>query len=445
VAGIAGSAAPAVARTAQALGTIAKAEGGKAAVQQGARLLAPAAAIGAGVDTGIRAVTGQEITPGSVATGALLNTLFAGYGANTRVANYTRDEARGLFQRVMEGNGSLKDTDDLLSILNQMKQQSPEGMPMQDFGRAQRTTVDVLGKRAVDRTTLEQPTFRTPPADEAAMLTGRRGPDPVVQRTPELPQAGVRGNVRGTQADAGELQRRGVSDEMQRTLLEEADLTPIAPNPRSEGQIVSQGRVVGPRQQLPTTERLALPETGVEPLPMPKSAEEAAAIIERRYQTEAATRRSPAGQEGLRQDLAAGRNSIPLPFGKKGEAGMVTSDVIAKPAEVYKTFLTSTGDLPKSLFDIVEARGGHTNAMLKQVQFTTRDVRGEINKALAGVAPKERGAAQSKLMEGVNAVIRGQAEPSTLPENVASSVIQMRRQLDNLSDGLISSGVFSEE
>ncbi|NDD82002.1 MAG: hypothetical protein EBZ53_05495, partial [Verrucomicrobia bacterium] len=98
-----------------------------------------------------------------------------------------------------------------------------------------------------------------------------------------------------------------------------------------------------------------------------------------------------------------------------------------------------------SLFDIVEARGGQTNAMLKQVQFTTRDVQGEIKKALAGMAPKERGAEQAKLMEGVNAVIRGQAEPSTLPDNVASSVIQMRRQLDNLSDGLISSGVFSEE
>ena len=507
VAGIAGSAAPAVARTAQALGTIAKAEGGKAAVQQGARLLAPAAAIGAGVDTGIRALTGQEITPGSVATGAILNTLFAGYGANTRVANYTRDEARGLFQRVMQGNGSLKDTDDLLSIINQMKQQSPEGMPMQDFGRAQRTTVDVMGKRAVDRTTLEQPTFRTPPADEAAMLTGRRGPDPVVQRTPELPQAGVRGNVRGTMEDTGELQRRGVNTEMEQSLqLDQPEprkgifttesqginRQAIIPDTRGlQGELVSEGPTITPRRQLPTTERLALTDaetkaqtTELDDLMLRRGQAKSkvkgvsfTAKDEARFKELVSQNRSrlfeatdpkndpvvgtdingkPIQQsqkgtfytlegERVRTGPAFAESSIPRPFGKKGEAGMVTSDVIAKPAEAYKTFLTSTGDLPKSLFDIVEARGGQTNAMLKQVQFTTRDVQGEIKKALAGVAPKERGAAQAKLMEGVNAVIRGQAEPSTLPDNVANSVIQMRRQLDNLSDGLISSGVFSEE
>ena len=532
VVGIAGSAAPAVTRTAQALGTIAKAEGGKAAVQQGARLLAPAAAIGAGVDTGIRALTGQEITPGSVATGAILNTLFAGYGANTRIANYTRDEARGLFQRVMQGNGSLKDTDDLLSIINQMKQQSPEGMPMQDFGRAQRTTVDVMGKRAVDRTTLEQPTFRTPPADEAAMLTGRRGPDPVVQRTPELPQAGVRGNVRGTMEDTGELQRRGVNTEMEQSLqLDQPEprkgifttesqginRQAIIPDTRGlQGELVSEGPTITPRRQLPTTEKLALTDAAQKvQIQPPEVTKIQAQEVKRQYVSmpnfiqnvgrdelgdilvnspfdgsvsddgksiiSFADPRNQRGKikisskeffdwlnsdkvyEGLKfegpqdrenyvkyvEDLRAksikGGGSIPRPFGKKGEAGMVTSDVIAKPAEAYKTFLTSTGDLPKSLFDIVEARGGQTNAMLKQVQFTTRDVQGEIKKALAGVAPKERGAAQSKLMEGVNAVIRGQAEPSTLPDNVASSVIQMRRQLDNLSDGLISSGVFSEE
>jgi len=532
VAGIAGSAAPAVARTAQALGTIAKAEGGKAAVQQGARLLAPAAAIGAGVDTGIRAVTGQEITPGSVATGALLNTLFAGYGANTRVANYTRDEARGLFQRVMEGNGSLKDTDDLLSILNQMKQQSPEGMPMQDFGRAQRTTVDVMGKRAVDRTTLEQPTFRTPPADEASMLTGRRGPDPVVQRTPELPQAGVRGNVRGTMENTGELQRRGVNTEMEQSLqLDQPEprkgifttesqginRQAIIPDTRGfQGELVSEGPIITPRRQLQTTEKLALtdakPEVQIQPVEVTKIqtpdgkrqyvsmpnfiqsvgrdelgdilvnspfdgsvSDDGKSIISfadprnQRGKIKVSSKEffdwlnSDKVYEGLKfegpqdrenyvkyvEDLRAksikGGDSIQRPFGRKGESGFIDAGLASKPAEAYKTFLTSTGDLPKSLFDIVEARGGQTNAMLKQVQFTTRDVRGEINKALAGVAPKERGAAQAKLMEGVNAVIRGQAEPSTLPDNVASSVIQMRRQLDNLSDGLISSGVFSEE
>jgi hypothetical protein len=428
IAGIAGSATPAVARTATALGTIAKAEGGKAAVQQGARLLAPAAAIGAGVDTAFRAVTGQEITPASVATGALLNTLFAGYGANTRVANYTRDEARGLFQRVMDGKGSLQDTDDLLSVLSQMKQGSPEGMPMQNFQRATRTTVDVIGRRATDRTRLESPTFQTRPELPAPKPTG-------------LPESGVRGNVRGTQADTAEMQRRGVPSEFQESLVD-LDYRPtrqtiystesqggvIAPefgNPTQQqyaAELVKEGRIVGPRQQLPSTERLALPE---------------AQKAEPTKQTELSSQVEPT--------TPSISQPIPRPFGKKGEAGMVTSDVVAKPAEVYKTFLTSTGDLPKTLFDIVENRGTQTQAMLKQVQFTTRDVQGEIKKALAGVPAKERPAMEQSLSAKIDEVIRGKAEPITLPAGLADTVVQMRRQIDNLSDALISSGVFSEE
>lgn len=521
IAGIAGSATPAVARTATALGTIAKAEGGQAAVQQGARLLAPAAAIGAGVDTAFRAVTGQEITPGTVATGALLNTLFAGYGANTRIANYTRDEARGLFQRVMDGKGSLKDTDDLLSILNQMKQGSPEGMPMQDFQRAQRATVDIMGRRATDRTTLEAPTFRTPPVDEVNLLQGRRGPDPVVQRTPELPQSGVRGNVRGTMDDTGEVQRRGVTTEMQQSLeldqpaprqniftteSQGINRSAIIPDTRGlQGELVSQGPTITPRNQLPTTERLALtqgtPETSVTPKMsegtiQPSTGADKIKELYNKFDfaEENLTERDVAnelrnildaedvrGTKNLKNALdkyenaieqdrdiygkrsgepevygerliselgkfaASQKSSIPRPFGKKGEAGMVASDVVAKPAELYKTFLTSKGDLPKSLFDIVEARGTQTQAMLKQVQFTTRDIEGEIKKALASSPPGERKAAEAKLSEDINSVIRGQAEPTILPGNVADAVVQMRRQIDNLSDALIGSGVFSEE
>lgn len=514
IAGIAGSATPAVARTATALSTIAKTEGGRAAVQQGARLLAPAAAIGAGVDTAFRAITGQEITPASVATGALLNTLFAGYGANTRIANYTRDEARGLFQRVMDGKGSLKDTDDLLSILNQMKKGSPEGMPMQDFRRAQRTTVDVMGRRAVDKTVLEAPTFRTPPVDEINLLQGRRGPNPVVQRAPELPQSGVRGNVRGTIQDTGEVQRRGVTTEMQQSLeldqpaprqniftteSQGINRSAIIPDTRGlQGELVRQGPTITPRTQLPSTERLALAEKSSaieqvqEQIELPNKVkvniiapnqETANLVIQKikKGQPKKTTTQRPMretvdpqndpvvgedingnliqeSEQGTFYTVENGRvrtgpafstatpaPTIPRPFGKKGEAGFVGAELATKPAELYKTFLTSRGDLPKSLFDIVEARGTQTQAMLKQIQFSTRDVQGEINKALVGTPSKEFPAAQAALSEKVDAVIRGQAEPTTLPENLANVVVQMRRQMDNLSDALIESGVFSEE
>ena len=124
---------------------------------------------------------------------------------------------------------------------------------------------------------------------------------------------------------------------------------------------------------------------------------------------------------------------------------MVASDVVTAPGRAFKTFLTSTGDLPKSLFDIVEGRSSKTQAMLKQVQFTTRDALSEIQKGLKGMPPKERRAAQAKLLEDMNAVIHGQADPTALPDKVADVAVQMRRQFDNLSDGLLEAGVFSED
>ena len=131
--------------------------------------------------------------------------------------------------------------------------------------------------------------------------------------------------------------------------------------------------------------------------------------------------------------------------GEPGEAGMVAGELLTKPAELYKTFLTSTGDLPKKLFDIVEARGTQTQAMLKQVQFTARDIESEIKKALAGTPARDRRASEADIRQKISLVERGQAAPETLPENVAGVVVQMRRQIDNLSDALIESGVFSEE
>jgi hypothetical protein len=631
IAGMAGSAAPAISRTYKALSTIAKAEGGKAAVQQGAKLLVPAAAIGAATDTGIRAITGQEITPGTVASSALLNTLFAGYGANTRIANYTRDEARDLFKRVIDGKGGLKDSDDLMAVMDEMfnqramgRRRPQEEMYVPDFERAKRTTVDILGKRAVDKTELEGSKFQAP-KDVGQTIPRLKAPQrPIRQATvvqqEQLPEAGVRGSVRGTAADTAEMQRRGITTQMQESIVDLNDPVPktnvftiesqginreaIIPDTRGlQGEIVREGPIVTPRTQLPSGERLALPAEG-EFRPTRK-AEEAAAVIELEKGMEERIRQSPQGQRGLRQDLEAvavpespaiindlskrynlsqelqkeiveriksqginrqiiednpnwertaiyealsdisddgilvsqlpkdkqllflnerqnhinkivdieqksenldieqrmldeeynryetvleslgvkGKNqsqikesnsllskiekyfdrmdaiqedvgveqiqpksTIPRPMrGKAGEAGMVASEVLTKPAELYKTFLTSTGDLPKSLFDIVEARGTQTQAMLKQVQFTARDIESEIKKALARTPAKDKRATEIDIRQKISLVERGQAAPETLPENVAGVVVQMRRQIDNLSDALIESGVFSEE
>jgi hypothetical protein len=509
IAGMAGSAAPAISRTAKALSTIAKAEGGKAAVQQGAKLLVPAAAIGAATDTGIRAITGQEITPGTVASSALLNTLFAGYGANTRIANYTRDEAKDLFRRVAGGKGGLKDADDVMAVIDEMlnqraigRRRPQEEMYVPDFERAKRTTVDILGKRAVDKTELEGSKFQAA-QDVGSTIPRLKAPQrPIRQATvvqqEQLPEAGVRGIVRGTQADTAAMQRRGIITPMQESLVDLNDPVPrtnvfttesqginreaIIPDTRGlQGKIVREGPIVTPRTQLPTTERLALPAEG-------EVAQQE--VIEKEIPSKPYKRKSmmELGEErfvnkyGITPDEARNRflkqkkltqdklgklpiedqkrlyeeynlfreslaqPTIPRPMrGEPGEAGMVAGELLTKPAELYKTFLTSTGDLPKKLFDIVEARGTQTQAMLKQVQFTARDIESEIKKALAGTPARDRRASEADIRQKISLVERGQAAPETLPENVAGVVVQMRRQIDNLSDALIESGVFSEE
>jgi hypothetical protein len=605
IAGMAGSAAPAISRTAKALSTIAKAEGGKAAVQQGAKLLVPAAAIGAATDTGIRAITGQDITPGTVASSALLNTLFAGYGANTRIANYTRDEAKDLFRRVAGGKGGLKDADDVMAVIDEMlnqraigRRRPQEEMYVPDFERAKRTTVDILGKRAVDKTELEGSKFQAA-QDVGSTIPRLKAPQrPIRQATvvpqEQLPESGVRGNVRGTQADTAAMQRREIITPMQESLINLNEPAPrtnvfttesqginreaIIPDTRGlQGEIVREGPIVTPRTQLPTTERLALPAEGealpiqeVESKPIIQPEEQRQSVMPpivsgmittAREASEDFTKRisnvkyAPyvegqkresilfdldgkqyrAELKGRNKDFMLGGNAdanaglasrafldgdaieipskpykrksmmelgeerfvnkygitpdearnrflkqkkltqdklgklpiedqkrlyeeynlfreslaqptIPRPMrGEPGEAGMVAGELLTKPAELYKTFLTSTGDLPKKLFDIVEARGTQTQAMLKQVQFTARDIESEIKKALAGTPARDRRASEADIRQKISLVERGQAAPETLPENVAGVVVQMRRQIDNLSDALIESGVFSEE
>jgi hypothetical protein len=540
IAGMAGSAAPAISRTAKALSTIAKAEGGKAAVQQGAKLLVPAAAIGAATDTGIRAITGQEITPGTVASSALLNTLFAGYGANTRIANYTRDEAKDLFRRVAGGKGGLKDADDVMAVIDEMlnqraigRRRPQEEMYVPDFERAKRTTVDILGKRAVDKTELEGSKFQAA-QDVGSTIPRLKAPQrPIRQATvvpqEQLPESGVRGNVRGTQADTAAMQRREIITPMQESLINLNEPAPrtnvfttesqginreaIIPDTRGlQGEIVREGPIVTPRTQLPTTERLALPAEGealpiqeVESKPIIQPEEQRQSVMPpivsgmittARKASEDFTKRisnvkyAPyvegqkresilfdldgkqyrAELKGRNKDFMLGGNAdanaglasrafldgdaveikskptIPRPMrGKSGEEGMVAEELLTKPAKLYKTFLTSTGDLPKKLFDIVEARGTQTQAMLKQVQFTARDIESEIKKALAGTPARDRRASEADIRQKISLVERGQAAPETLPENVAGAVVQMRRQIDNLSDALIESGVFSEE
>ena len=276
--------------------------GAKKASEEMLKFAGKGAAAGAGLGTVVRAVTGGEVTPGTIAEDALFGALYQGLGANTRVKGYNFEEFKDLNYRVKNGSATQAEKADWANILNEAQNVNAKGVQ-----RAERTTVNLGRKSVVDRTRFQQgeqpvevrPYYEPLPSESVAPSISpapsteielSRQPQarpikPATVVTPEaLPESGVRGNVRGTQADTAEMQRRGIPTNIQ---AEFTDLTPaarrqnvfsvesqginpdaIAPSTRGlQGEIVREGPIVTPRTQLPTTERLALPAEG-EALPI---------------------------------------------------------------------------------------------------------------------------------------------------------------------------------
>jgi len=515
--------------------------GAKRAAQELGKTVVTGAGIGAGVGTGVRAITGGEVTPSTIATDALFGAAFAGLGSGSRIKGYNREQALSLNERVKAGTATEAEFRDWNGILAEAQRTQAR-----DVAGARRTEVELGGRRVLDKTELtpgEQPQVTPQPTAELP------APRPVV---PELPEAGVRGIVRGTQADTAAMQRRGIITPMQESLVDLNDPVPrtnvfttesqginreaIIPDTRGlQGEIVREGPIVTPRTQLPTTERLALPvESEFRPT---RKAEEAAAVIELEKGMEERIRQSPQGQRALRKDLEAaavpgqvqeqielpnktkvsiiapnqkianlvrqkiekgpsGKQviqrpareavdlqndpivgtdingtpiqesekgtfytvengkvrtgpafsestpapTIPRPMrGKAGEAGFIVSDVQEGAAKVAQKWLTTEGNLPKEMFDIMEAKGSRTQAMLKQIDFTLKD----LAKAVRELNGKPKLTPQQSLQ--VDQFLRGYLPAENLPEPIRPVAQQMRRQLDNLSEGLIQSGVFSQE
>jgi hypothetical protein len=282
--------------------------GAKRAAQELGKTVATGAGIGAGVGTGVRAVTGGEVTPSTIATDALFGAAFAGLGSGSRIKGYNREQALSLNERVKAGTATKAEFRDWNGILAEAQRTQARGV-----AGARRTEVELGGRRVLDKTELtpgEQPQVTPQPTAELP------APRPVV---PELPEAGVRGIVRGTQADTAAMQRRGIITPMQESLVDLNDPVPrtnvfttesqginreaIIPDTRGlQGEIVREGPIVTPRTQLPSGERLALPGRTDEPF---RSAEEAAKTIELEKGMEERIRQSPQGGKGLRKDLRA--------------------------------------------------------------------------------------------------------------------------------------------
>jgi len=407
--------------------------GANRAAQELGKVVGTSAGVSAAVGSGVRAVTGGEVTPGTVAEDALFGALYAGLGSGSRVKGYNFNEFKDLNYKVKAGRATPAETRDWQQILNEAQRTEATGVE-----RAKRTEVQLGGRTVLNKVNLEggaptqvRPYYEPLPAPTSTEIQVARSqpqerpirPATVIPQE-QLPEAGVRGNVRGTQADTAAMQRRGITTPMQESLVDLNDPVPktnvftiesqginreaIIPDTRGlQGEIVREGPIVTPRTQLPTTERLALPAEG------------------RVVPEEVAPTAQP---------------TIPRPMrGKAGEAGFIVSDVQEGAAKVAQKWLTTEGNLPKEMFDIMEAKGSRTQAMLKQIDFTLKD----LSNAARELNGKPKLTPDQSLQ--VDQFLRGYLPAENLPQAIRPVAQQMRRQLDNLSEGLIQVGAFSQE
>jgi hypothetical protein len=125
-------------------------------------------------------------------------------------------------------------------------------------------------------------------------------------------------------------------------------------------------------------------------------------------------------------------------MGGAGEAGFIISDPAEGARKVAQRWVTSRGDLPKEAFDILEAKDQRIQAMQKQVDFTLRDL------AKATVETNGKRVLTEPQKAIIDSYMRGQSDVlPELPEPLQGPVAQMRRQLDNLTERLVESNVFT--
>jgi len=395
--------------------------GTRKAAEEITKTAAVSGVIGGGVGTATRAVLGGEVTPATVAEDVLFGALYAGLGSGARVKGYNRAEALDLNNRVQSGRASKTEIADWNAILAEAEKTGARGV-----GGAKRTTVELGGKPVFEKTELQTPRMRPVPTAEL------QAPKPTV---PELTEAGVRGTVRGTQADTAEMQRRGVTSDMQETLVNLDEPTPvrqvfsvesqginrqaivpmpktIIPPPRPgplEGEIIREGAVITPRTQLPTTQRPALPERA-EVVEAPKPAK-------------------PAPQAG---------QPIPRPMGgKQGEAGFVSTDL----AKILKNYMTSAGALTDDMAETLLASKYNKAQLEYEAKFRLRD----FNKALV----EETGSSKMspELNMAVREYINGQSEDvSAIPPKTLEAAKRFRSFLDQGARKIITEpGLLTEK
>jgi hypothetical protein len=403
--------------------------GTKKAAQELGKVVGTSAGVSAAVGSGVRAITGTEVTPGTVAEDALFGALYAGLGSGSRVKGYNFNEFKDLNYKVKGGRATPAEVRDWQQILNEAQRTQTTGVE-----RAKRTEVQLGGRTVLDKVDLEvgaptevrpyyeplpQPSLPSQVSTEIQLARPQPSERPIKQATvvprDQFPETMAREKTEATQADIVKTNKIPLADFEQ--LLKNHDWTYEFTD--DSGQFAK----------------------GIEQAKAIESAVSAGGDEYRKLYEEYRPKsvKSTLEQPSIKTE-AATQPTIPRPMrGKPGEAGFVVSDVQEGAAKVAQKWLTTEGNLPKEMFDIMEAKGSRTQAMLKQIDFTLKD----LAKAARELNGKPKLTPQQSLQ--VDQVLRGYLPAENLPESLRPIVQQMRRQLDNLSEGLIQSGVFSQE
>jgi hypothetical protein len=504
-----------VAQLARTGRTIFQELGAKKAAEELAKYGGTAGLVGGGVGTATRAVVGAEVSPATVAEDVLFGIAFSGLGANARVKGYTREQALNLNERVQAKRATPEEIRDWNAILAEAQAKQARGV------EGAKITEATLGREAIVSKaelaggvpTTIRPYYEPLPAPTSRQIVPVEAELPMKRAMPAmpeaLPEAGVRGAVRGTQADTLAMQRRGITSEMQRSLLELDEPVPrtnvfttesqgirkdaIIPIETGAFELVKEGPTITPRRQLPTTERLELPEaTSVrgqveEQIELPNKVkvnivapdQKTANLVRKKIEKgrpQKTTIPRPMretvdpkndpvvgedingnpiqeSEQGTFYTIENGRvrtgpafssatpaPTIPRPMGKPKEAGMLSLDPLVKGRDFVKKWATTEGNLPKEAFDILEAKDQRVQAMQKQIEFTLRD----LTQASRLVNKSKQLTEDQKAI--VDSYMRGESEVlADLPEPMRAPVQQMRRQIDNLSDRLVEAEVFTGE
>lgn len=101
----------------------------------------------------------------------------------------------------------------------------------------------------------------------------------------------------------------------------------------------------------------------------------------------------------------------------------------------FQRFFTSRGELPQEVYDAKVRKEGRVAREMSHLRFASEDFRRGIKSALGG---KELTQAD---VERMNAVLRGEADESKVPEEVRAPLRAMRDHIDSLSRSLIAEGV----